>query len=184
MRKKYFITHLLILVFICAYSQDNQRFKHSYWEWFSASEMTDARLDEVAPHFPLPKDYDYNIDKYDQAIFRWQKIFCFEYERFINAPELTALNPYYEGYIDAIQLPYFLGPLESDKKPDSQNFSDDFEGKVDYELALQNWYFVFHPDEYAEKYEDIEDELPFWFDTNTYRQAILKKIEDNKKSSK
>ena len=183
MIKKYFVFTIFIFVCTLLNAQNSNEFEHSMWEWFSAANVSEARLKEFAPNFPHPKDVNYNLELYNQEIFKWQKVYCFEYEAFINAPELTALNPYYKEYEDIIQLPYFLGPLENNLKPNRANFNPDFEGEVDYALTLQNWYFVFKPNEFKKLYGEMKD-LPFWFDEEVYRQSIIKKIEDNKNVSK
>lgn len=177
------ITALFVFVILFATSQESVKFENTYWEWVTASNITDKRLDEVAPHFPKPKDYNYNIKKYEEAIFKWQKIYCFEYEAFVNAPELTKLNPYYKEYQDIIQMPYFILPLESYEKPTKPSSFNNVEEELDYELKLQAWYFVFQPEQFYHIYK-IKPQFPEWFNAETYRKAITDKIEATKQAEK
>lgn len=179
MKKIYFFFTLFISITTFSQAQNDVQFEHSYWQWFVGADVSQERLNEFAPHFPHPKDYNFNIDDYNHAILRWQKVFCFEYEAFVNAPELSALNPYYNGYEDIIQLPFFLGSLVSTDKPKKLNFEDE----LNYELAVQNWYFVFKPNEFNKIYGQLP-ELPFWFNADTYRKEIITKIEASNKAQK
>lgn len=174
---------LCLLIIISAKSQENVKFENSYWEWVSASGITDKRLDEIAPHFPRPKESNYDLNKYDESLLKWQKIYCFEYEALINAPELTKLNPYYKGYQNIIEIPYFILPLESTDKPVKPQKFANFEDELDYELKLQAWYFVFHPEEFYHIYK-IKPQFPSWFDPSTYRKSIIDKIEATKEAEK
>ncbi|MCB0539084.1 MAG: hypothetical protein KDE33_16340 [Bacteroidetes bacterium] len=174
---------LCLFILISGKSQDNVKFENSYWEWVEGSGITDKRLDEVAPHFPKPKDYNFDLKKYEEAIFKWQKLYCFEYEAFVNAPELTKLNPYYKGYQNIIDMPYFIMPLESYEKPLKPEKFSNFEDELDFELKLQAWYFVFSPEEFNHIYR-IKPEFPSWFNAEVYRKAIVDKIEATKEAEK
>jgi hypothetical protein len=180
MIKNYLLSFCLILLLNVAHSQENTVLEHSLWEWVVGSEISDKRLNEVAPHFPKGTDFGKDASAYDLAIRKWQKLYCFEYENLINAPELTKLNPYYDGYQDIIQMPYFILPLSSYDKPNAPAASADFETLLDYELKLQAWYFVFQPDDFYHIYR-IKPEFPAWFDPNVYRTQIVNKIEESKK---
>jgi hypothetical protein len=175
----------LLTLFLLGFSinfsiaQQINKFEHSFWEWVQGSKISENKLDEIAPHFPIPSNYEYNVIRYDQAIQKWQKLYCFEYEKLINTPELVKLNPYYDGYIDIIQMPYFILPLESSIKPVKPSSFQNFEEELHYELQLQAWYFVFAPNDFYRIYK-IKPEFPSWFDPETYRKNIIKKIEDNK----
>lgn len=175
MKKVYFL--LAFLSFLILNAQE-LKFENGMWEWVVGSKITDKRLNEIAPHFPKPEQYNFDKKLYEDAIYYWQHMYCFEYENFVNAPELTALNPYYTGYVDIVQLPYFLGPLENYDKPLKENFEDN----LSYEFALQNWYFVFHPTDFHRLYK-MKIDWPEWFSADEYRAKIIKKIEDNKNTS-
>jgi hypothetical protein len=155
-------------------------FEHAMWQWVSASKISDKRLNTVAPHFPKPASVNFKMEPYDQEIQKWQKLFCFEYEALINAPELTALNPYYTSYEDIIQMPYFIRPLSSYEKPQPKNTGNSFEDDLDHELDIQAWYFVFHPDQFYQIYK-IKPTFPEWFDLDAYRIQIIKKIDETEK---
>lgn len=128
----------------------NNKNENSWIEWVSASKISDRRLNEVAPHFPI----NYNVSKedYNEKIIWWKTIYSHEYESLINSPELSALNPYYKGYVDLIHVPYFIGPLKSLEKPVKVNTGNVFNDKLNYELALMNWYFIFEPSQFKEKF--------------------------------
>ncbi|MCB0509205.1 MAG: hypothetical protein H6579_05295 [Chitinophagales bacterium] len=178
MCKNYLLSLLCVLCLGTSYSQE--KIEHSYWEWVVGSEISDKRLNEIAPHFPRGDDSQYNSSNYDQAILRWQKLYCFEYEALINAPELTRLNPYYTGYENIVEIPYFIRPLSSYDKPIKKETGNDFEDELDYELDLQAWYFVFAPEEFYHIYR-IKPTFPEWFDVQAYKDQIVKKIEETKK---
>lgn len=169
-----------VFVLFISKAQNNEVFEHAMWQWVEGSKISDKRMNEVAPHFPNPSDHGYNLESYDQAIFKWQKLFCFEYEALINAPELTALNPYYTEYQDIIQVPYFIRPLTSFDKPVKQNTGNAFEDELNYELDLQAWYFVFEPDQFQHIYK-IDPDFSEHFDAEAYRNQIIKKIEETEK---
>lgn len=177
MKAKYVLATVFIIFATLVTAQDNSTFEHSFWQWVNGSEISDKRMNELAPHFPLPKDVAYDVEQYDYQIVRWQKLFCFEYEALINAPELTALNPYYDGYQDIIQLPYFIRPLSSFEKPEKQDTGNEFDDQLAYELDLQAWYFVFEPSDFYQIYK-IKPTFPSWFDAEAYKADIIKKIED------
>lgn len=177
MQAKYVLTILFIFLFTFSNAQDQTRVENSFWQWVNGSDISDKRLNELAPHFPQPKDVAYDTEQYNNEIVRWQKIYCFEYEALINAPELTASNPYYDGYQDVIQLPYFIRPLSSFDKPTKKNTGKEFEDQLEYELDLQAWYFVFEPAEFYKIYK-IRPTFPSWFDAEAYKAQVIKKIED------
>lgn len=175
-----FILTVSFTVFLWAAQAQSEVFEHAMWQWVNGSNISDKRLNEVAPHFPNPATVQYNMEQYDFAIQKWQKLYCFEYEALVNAPELTALNPYYEGYIDIMEMPYFIRPLASYDKPVLKNTGNKFDDELNYELDVQAWYFVFHPDQFYQIYK-IKPSFPKWFDVAAYRSQIVKKIEETKK---
>jgi hypothetical protein len=177
-----FILTILFSIFLLVSKAQNEGFEHSMWQWVQGSKISDKRLNTVAPHFPNPKEVNYNMEQYDFAIQRWQKLYCFEYEAFVNAPELTALNPYYTGYVDIMEIPYFIRPLSSYEKPQLKNTGNKFEDELNFELDMQAWYFVFHPDQFYQIYK-IKPIFPEWFDVGAYKTQIVKKIEETKKQT-
>ena len=179
---KKFLLFSFITLFFSAQAQQAGSFEHSWWQWVEGSKISDKRLNEIAPHFPKPEAYNFSHENYDLAIAKWQRLYCFEYEALINAPELVALNPYYTGYQDIVQMPYFIRPLSSYEKPTKKDTGNSFEDELEHELDIQAWYFVFHPDEFYQMY-GVRPELPAWFDIDDYRAQIIKKIEESKKQS-
>ncbi len=176
---------LIILLFFQISLTNAQKlpdFENGWWEWVKGSEISEEKLHKVAPHFPHPKDSNFNAKKYDEAIYVWQKLYCFEYERLINTSELAALNPYYNGYIKIIEMPYFIRPLTSYEKPKKQNTGNSVEDELNYQLDIQAWYFVFHPEEFKKIY-GADFRLPKWFNEASYRQQIIKKIEESKNTN-
>ncbi len=178
MKAKYLLTTFLIALVTLTFAQEETTFEHAFWQWVDGADISDKRLNEVAPHFPIPANHDFDMEKYDVEVQRWQKLYCFEYEALINAPELTALNPYYDGYQDIIKLPYFIRPLSSFDKP-VQKANSNWEEQLEFELDLQAWYFVFAPDEFYKIYK-IKPTFPSWFDAQAFKADIIKKIEDTK----
>lgn len=179
MKIKFILTTLLSIFLFFSNAQVGD-FEHAMWQWVEGSKISDKRLNEVAPHFPHPSASNYDMKQYDFAVLKWQKLYCFEYEALINAPELTALNPYYEGYVNIIQMPYFIRPLSSFDKPVYKDTGNTFDDQLDYELNLQAWYFVFHPDQFYKIYK-IKAAFPEWFDADAYRAQVIKKIEETQK---
>lgn len=175
-----FLTHLLLFILLMGYSQEQESFEHSMWQWVEGSKISDKRLNEVAPHFPHPSSVDFNKEAYDLELLRWQKLYCFEYEAFVNAPELVALNPYYTEYQDIIQVPFFIRPLSSFDKPVKKDTGNPFEDQLAYELDLQAWYFVFEPDQFRHIYK-IDENFSKDFDADLYRAQVIKKIEETEK---
>lgn len=173
------LTFFMFVLFM-ANAQSDGNFEHAMWQWVEGSNISDKRMNEVAPHFPHPKDYAYDMESYDFAILRWQKLYCFEYEALVNAPELTALNPYYTEYQDIIKVPYFIRPLSSFDKPVKKDTGNAFEDELNYELDLQAWYFVFEPDKFQHIYK-IDPDFSENFDSEAYRNQIIKKIEETEK---
>lgn len=179
MKLKFTLLFTVVFLLNNLVAQEEIVFEHSFWQWVNNSTISDKKLNDIAPHFPFPKDVQFDKEQYDFAVLKWQKLYCEEYEELINSEELIALNPYYEEYIDVVQLPYFIRPLSSYEKPERQNTGNEFEDELNYELDLQAWYFVFHPNEFYEIYK-IDFEFPEWFDVNHYRQQIIDKIEASK----
>ena len=178
--KKYFTLMIFTLGFsIICFGQETTVFEHSWWQWVEGADVSDKRMNELAPHFPTPEASNFDLELYDQAFYRWQKLYSHEYEALLNSEELIALNPYYTEYLDVIQLPYYIKPLESYDKPKRPEGDLNYQEEVDYELSLQAWYFVFKPAEFYKIYK-IKPEFPEWFDADDYRAKIIKKIEDNK----
>lgn len=177
MQAKYVLTIVLSFLLSLSQAQDQSSFRNSFWQWVEGANVSDKRMREIAPHFPHPKDVAYDMEQYNFEIVRWQKIYCFEYEALVNAPELTASNPYYDGYQDIIQLPYFIRPLSSFDKPTKKNTGNEFEDQLEYELDMQAWYFVFEPAEFYKIYK-IKPTFPSWFDADAYKTQVIKKIEE------
>ena len=177
------LINIFMFILFLSYAQEQNSFEHAIWQWVEGSQISDKQLNQVAPHFPHPQKVGYDKEAYDLEILRWQKLFCFEYEALINAPELVALNPYYTEYQDIIQVPYFIRPLSSFDKPVKKDTGNSFDDQLAYELDLQAWYFVFEPDQFKHIYK-IDENFSEHFDADAYRAQIIKKIEETEKQKK
>lgn len=161
-------------------SSDN--FENGWWEWISGSEISDDKLNKIAPNLPHPKQAGFSSETYDKLIYKWQTLYPFEYQDLINTPELTALNPYYDGYQKIIEMPYFIRPLTSYERPLRKNYGQSTEDEISFELDTQAWYFVFHPSKFKEKFYSNYT-FPEWFDEDAFRNQIINKIENSKKEA-
>lgn len=159
-----------------------KEFSHSLYQWYKASGISDAKRNQLFPHFPLPNlknDADKELADYEAKIGAWQRLYTEEYEHFLNAPELTALNPYYTGYYKFPYLPKFIGQeidLEKPTKPNTGNaIADDYH----YQMKLRNWYFVFKPNEFDRLYGK-DYKFPDSFNQQEYREHIIKISKEKK----
>lgn len=149
--------------------------KNSWLEWIEASNITDRRLHEVAPNFPIEfKDVDKSA--FEQKITWWKTIYSHEYEALINAPELTSLNPYYKEYVDVVQIPYFIGPIISYEKPLLEDTGDKFNDDLNFQLKLMNWYYLFELDQFKNEF-GFFPEFDEHFDEEKYKYNIVTNIE-------
>ena len=154
-------------------------FESSIWEWVHNSNITDARLAELAPHFPKPqltgntaedtKTYEYMLDY-------WVKLYPIEYEKLINSKELVALNPFYEGYIKPVIIPAFLAAPLHETKPFREAYSKSLKGELSYQLSIRAWYFVFEPETFNSLYGS-QYEFPEWFNVEKFRADVKRKFE-------
>lgn len=150
--------------------------QHSMYQWYKAANISEAKRKELFPHFPLPNlknDADKELPDYEAKIGAWQRIYPEEYEHFLNAPELTALNPYYAGYYKLPYIPKFIGSEIELDKPTKQNTGNAIADEYQYQLKLRNWYFVFKPLEFDRLYGK-DYKFPDSFDTKQYREHIIK----------
>ena len=151
-------------------------FPHSLYQWYKASNISDAKRNQLFPHFPLPNlknDADKELADYEQRISAWQRLYTEEYEHFMNAPELTALNPYYNGYYKFPYIPKFIGAEVDLDKPTKQSTGNTIADDYQYQLKLRNWYFVFKPAEFERLYGK-DYKFPESFDVQQYREHIVK----------
>ena len=157
-------------------------FSHSLYQWYKAANVSDATRKELFPHFPLPNlknDPNKEAADYDQRVVAWQRLYSEEYEHFLNAPELTALNPYYKGYYKLPYLPRFVGSAIELEKPVKQNTGNTITDDYQYQLKLRNWYYVLKPEEF-EKLYGKDYKFPDSFDAKQYRDHIVKMLKDKK----
>lgn len=147
-------------------------------QWVKASKISESRLKSIAPNFPwnVNEDVDFAIEK-------WIYLYGHEYNRLLNDRQLTALNPYYEGEVVAIQIPSFISALISKEKPIPYFDKGDARGELQYQLSLQNWYFVFSPGEFESMF-GFNPSFPEWFDVEDYRRKIIERIEANEEALK
>lgn len=154
-------------------------FESSIWEWVHNSKITDARLSELAAHFPKPKLT--GVAKEDTKTYQaeldfWIKLYPLEYERLFNAKELTALNPYYTGYYKPVQIPAFVSAPLHETKPYREAYSPTLNGELSYQLSIRAWYFVFEPETFNALYA-TQYSFPEWFDAAKFRADVKQKIE-------
>ncbi len=157
-------------------------FQHSLYQWYKASGISDEKKKQLFPHFPLPdlrKDYDQELSVYEQKVGTWQRLYPEEYEHFLNAPEMTALNPYYTGYYTLPYLPRFIGQAIELNKPHKKDSGNPVMDDYNYQLQLRNWYFVFKPDEFNRLYGK-DYKFPDSFDTKTYREYTIRILKETK----
>lgn len=158
-------------------------FHHPMYDWYKASKISEQKRNQLFPHFPLPdlkKDVNAELSNYEQRISAWQRLYTEEYQTFLNTPELTALNPYYNGYYKLPYIPKFIGVTIGLEKPVKQNTGNEIKDDYNYQLALRNWYFVFKPAEFERLYgKDFK--FPEDFDAKTYREHTIKVLEDTRK---
>ncbi|MFM2305472.1 MAG: hypothetical protein RLZZ367_141 [Bacteroidota bacterium] len=157
-------------------------FPHSLYQWYKASGISDAKREALFPHFPLPNlknEQNKELADYEQRIGAWQRLYTEEYERFLNAPELTALNPYYKGYYKFPYMPRFIGAEIELDKPVKANTGSPILDEFNYQLKLRNWYFVLKPQEFNKLYGK-DYKFPDSFDQQAYRDQVLKLLNDKK----
>lgn len=154
-------------------------FESSIWEWVTNSKITDARLNELAAHFPKPVltgKAKEDTKVYETALDAWIKLYPLEYERLFNAPELTALNPYYTGYFKPVQIPAFLSIPLHETKPVREAYSNTPNGELSYQLSIRAWLFVFEPQTFAALYGN-QYSFPEWFSAEKFRADVKQKFE-------
>lgn len=154
-------------------------FQNSIWEWVQNSHISDLRLSELAVHFPQPKltgNADTDSKNYEQALDFWMKLYPLEYERLFNAKELTALNPYYDGYYKPVQIPAFVSAPLHETKPYREAYSQTAKGELSYQLSIRVWYFVFEPETFEKLYGN-QYTFPEWFNAEKFRAEVKQKIE-------
>ncbi len=157
-----------------------KRFEHSIYQWYKASGISDEERKQLFPHFPLPdlkNDYDNELIWYEQKVGAWQRLYPEEYERFLNAPEMTALNPYYTGHYKLPYMPRFIGQEITISKPQKQNTDNPVMDEYNYQLKLRNWYFVFKPEEF-ERLFGKDYKFPDSFDAKTYREYTARVLRE------
>ncbi|MCS6934424.1 MAG: hypothetical protein NZM35_04640 [Chitinophagales bacterium] len=157
-------------------------FRHSFYQWYAASGISEEKRKQLFPHFPLP-DLQNDPDKeeviYESKVAAWQRLYPEEYERFLNTPELTALNPYYKGYYKLPYVPRFIGAEIGFEKPRKQNTGNEVMDEYNYQLKLRNWLFVFDPEKFNRLYGK-DYKFPESFDANAYRESVIKMLNDQK----
>lgn len=161
----------------------SQEFENGWWEWVKGSNISDARLKEVAAHFPKPQlsgDKLKDQAAYDQQIERWRTLYCHEYEALINAQELTKLNPDYKEYLDVIKVPYYVKGLQTADMPRMQSTGDTFRDELNYQLDLQAWYFLFQPESF-EKIFGFPILIDPSFDVPKFRAKVKERLDRQRK---
>ena len=155
-------------------------FENAMWQWKEASGIEARRLDLISPHFPIPVlSGEGAADKhaYDWALERWSQLYPAEYEAFVNAPELTALNPYYSGYSRVYVWPKFSGMAILAAKPNRPEDGSSREAILHYELTLQKWLFVFQPAQFDAQWGAVP-RFPEGVDVEAWRKKEQKRALD------
>ena len=129
------------------------------------------------------KNFEIVKDEFDQEIIWWQTVYSHEYENLVNSEELVALNPYYKGYADIIQMPNFIGTIYSLEKPVKKNTGDKFNDDLKYQLSLMNWYFIFEPTNFKKEF-GFNPEFSNDFNVEKYRIDIVSEIVHANKAKK
>lgn len=156
---------------------DAPPFEHSWWQWYEASGITAQRMAEIAPNFPHPAltgDLDRDLRSYNNALLRWTYLYPHEYEAFVNAPELTALNPYYSEYVTLYRRPRFMDVAVTEAKPEPTGAEGEFEAQLYYELQLMKWTFLFHPEVFEGVY-GFTPRMPEGLDVAAWRSEQLER---------
>lgn len=158
-------------------------FQNSFYQWYKAANVSDTKRSELFPHFPLPNLNNANLEEeatnYDGGIATWQRLYPEEYQTFLNTPELTALNPYYNGYYALNYMPMFIGSDIALDKPVKENTGSEAKDEFKYQLKLRHWYFVFQPTEFNSLYGK-DYKFPADFDAQAYRERIVKLLNEIK----
>ena len=157
-------------------------FAHPMYQWYRAANISDSKRNQLFQHFPLPNlknDVDKELAVYAEKIGAWQRLYSEEYEHFLNAPELVALNPYYKGYFTLPYMPKFIGSAISYNKPTKENTNNPVMDDYNYQQKLRNWYFVFKPTEFERLYGK-DYKFPSLFDPADYRMHVKTKLEEKK----
>lgn len=152
-------------------AEPGPRFEHAMWQWVEASGISQARMADIAPHFPRPEGssaLEGDLERYDNALQRWTYLYPHEYEALVNAPELTALNPYASGPVKVYRRPRFMEVSVTDVKPALPGEGAPFEERLYAELQLMKWVFLFHPETFQKIY-GFAPPMPEGFDVAAWR---------------
>ena len=152
-------------------------FEHAMWQWYEASGISQAQMSDIAPHFPHPQGsskLERDLQRYENALLRWTYLYPHEYEAFVNAPELTALNPYYTGQVRVYRRPRFMDVSVTDKRPELLGEEAPFKERLYAELQLMKWIFVFHPETFKDAY-GFSPTLPEDIDVAAWRAKQIER---------
>lgn len=156
---------------------------NSYWRWYKAANVSEATRQSLFPHFPLVNERNNNVEAeetlFGERFVSWQRLYPEEFERFLNAPELVALNPYYNGYYKLPYLPRFIGAEITYDKPKKVSSGNAPLDEYTYQLQLRNWYFVLQPAEF-EKLYGKDYKFPETFDAQKYREEVQTRLQQMK----
>jgi hypothetical protein len=154
------------------------QFTHSMYNWYKAAKISEEKRKALFPHFPLPdlKNDPYKEEQaYETRVATWQRLYPEEYETFLNTPELTALNPYYNGYYKLSYIPRFIGQDVTEEKPKRDGSVVTLMDEYKFQLRLRNWYFIFQPEEFNRLYGK-DYKFPDSFDAKAYRDQVLNRL--------
>ena len=158
------------------------KFTHGWLEWIAAANISDRRLNEIAPNLPkAPANATAEYKpQYEHEFEMWRVLYGHEYEALINAPEIAAINENYTGYVNTMIMPKYLRALQSEEFPTKQTSKDPFFDELLFELDKQTWYFIFEPNVFKREY-GFEPILPEDFDASAFRNQVKERIELNKR---
>jgi hypothetical protein len=151
-------------------------FPHSLYQWYKAANVSEASRKSLFPHFPLPdlkNEQNAELKDYEAKIGAWQRLYPEEYERFLNAPQMTDLNPYYNGYYTLPYLPKFIGSDIGVDKPVKKSTGNELADEYQYQLKMRNWLFVFKPQEFNRQFGK-DYKFPADFNQQEYRDHVIK----------
>lgn len=184
----YGISDQFSVVFLGVYTPEeyqakvNNQFQHAWVQWIEGSGISDRRMNEVAPHFPMPKAGATANDKpeYEMAFEMWRILYGHEYIALKNAPELMALAPVNEMPEETVFIPKYIRGVQTEEFPEYVDTGNPAKDELSFALEKQSWYFIYDLASFKRIY-GFEPVLPVDFDAEAYRAAVLYRIEMDKK---
>ena len=155
----------------------NQQYVDPLWGSIEGIGFAEGRFEQLCPNFPsVEQTGDWATDSilFYEAKMNWMKSNSKEWEAFLNAEEVVAVkHPLAREPVKVNTFEDLLGisqPLpDFINKPVTREIPDDLAqwapDQKSYDRFLQNWYFIFDPDGYVERFGPLPD-LPESFVKN------------------